>query len=306
VYRQSESLFTFFDLMRDVTQNATLDNAATLRDPVSKAACGGGGLLGFSNDTFQAYWSGVVGGEVAGEGNVSAVFLDGFDKLYSPGALAAEGCPGFTEEATAAELLQKVQAEADQLRVLGQGSRAAIISTYNFFSSNSSSLAEEEAAAAAAAAPPPAAGGSPQRGYGSISGITEDDYASAFAGLPYLRFYEVWMGHGAAQDTAMLLNAMRETELGIPFVARTDVGSLRTLEYPAAAFLIAQGPYCYWGASSGWTDGDWAWHGEYEWGLGRPLGPANRTSATTWARAFEKGTATVDVGTARGSIAPNR
>jgi hypothetical protein len=31
--------------------------------------------------------------------------------------------------------------------------------------------------------------------------------------------------------------------------------------YGVAAFLIAQGPYCYFGASSGWLDNNWAWNG---------------------------------------------
>ena len=56
---------------------------------------------------------------------MNAVFYDGFDKLYAGGALAAEGCDGFTSAATAAELRAKVAAAAAQAALLdAAGSQA--------------------------------------------------------------------------------------------------------------------------------------------------------------------------------------
>ena len=57
--------------------------------------------------------------------------------------------------------------------------------------------------------------------------------------------------------------------------------TLRTLQRASKfnlAFLMAQGPYCYFGASTGWLDADWVWHGEYDWHVGAPLAAAERRS----------------------------
>jgi hypothetical protein len=59
-------------------------------------------------------------------------------------------------------------------------------------------------------------------------------------GKSWMRFYEVWLGHGADQDAAQVANAVLETAAGIPFVVRADPAHIHTLEYPACAFLIAQ------------------------------------------------------------------
>ena len=126
-----------------------------------------------------------------------------------------------------------------------------------------------------------------------------DDYAKALAGKSWMRFQEAWMGHGPEQDTAQIENAVLESAVGIPFVARTDPAKHSSLIYPACAFLIAQGPYCYFGASTGWTDQNWAWHGEYDWRLGRPLSVAVRASQWGWARRFEHGNVSVDVKASR-------
>ena len=105
VYRQSESLFTYSDTMAAVAANASLLAAATLRDPVSGKPCGGGGLLGFSNASLAAYWTSDVGGEIASEPSVDAVFLDSFDKLFGGGTRSENGCAGFSGcEAAAGEL----------------------------------------------------------------------------------------------------------------------------------------------------------------------------------------------------------
>lgn len=262
VYRQSESLFTYYDLMAEVDANASLAASAQLHVPSNASQlCGGGGLLSYSEQPFLDYWVNTVGGEIAGEANVDAVFYDGFDKLYSGNALAAS-CPGFTPNRTAAALRAKLAATARQADVLNRRGRSLILSSYNSIQPHI--LTEISGVHGTA-----------------MNGVSEDEYAKALAGKSWLRFYEVWMGHGASGDSAQLANAIRETELGIPFVARSDPKLLRnesTLEYPACAFLIAQGPYCYFGVSTGWLDPNWTWHREYEWRVGAPVAAAVRHS----------------------------
>ena len=59
VYRQSESLFTYYDLMAAVAANATLAGSARLTDPLNASQpCGGGGLLGYGKEPFRSYWIG--------------------------------------------------------------------------------------------------------------------------------------------------------------------------------------------------------------------------------------------------------
>ena len=139
-----------------------------------------------------------------------------------------------------------------------------------------------------------------------MNGVTESDYAKALAGKAWMRFYELWMGHGAAADAAQLANAVRETALGIPFVVRSDPRRLQNsssltypLTYPVCAFLIAQGPYCYFGASTGWLDPDWVWHAVYEWKVGAPIAAAIRRSEYVWTREFAAANITVDTKAAR-------
>ena len=278
VYRQSEGLFPYFQLM-NFSRNATLLDAALVRDPVNHSRfCGNAGLLGFSNSTFVEYWAETVGGEITDEAQVDAVFLDGFDKLYSGATLSRQGCPGFTPAATAAELRRKIVATARQANVLNAKGRVQILSTYNYL------------AKAAAAV-----------GAGAMNGVTEDDYARALAGKAWIRFQEVWMGHGPAQDTTQIENAVMETAAGIPFIARTDSSSRRgsSLIYPACAFLIAQGPYCYWGASTGWADQNWAWRSEFDWKVGKPRGPARRISEFRWTRRYAYANVSLDVKSAK-------
>eukprot|EP00039_Didymoeca_costata_P024087 m.9236 g.9236 ORF g.9236 m.9236 type:complete len:398 (-) comp4029_c0_seq1:44-1237(-) len=290
VYRQSENLFTYYDLMEAVANNSDFYSASVLHDPVTNKVCGGGGLLAFNNQTFTNYWSNVVGGEIVAEKKlgVNAVFFDGFDKLYAGDTLTTQGCPNYDSDKIASELRNKVNATKAFLETLKDGNSVAIISTYNFFENKSDNydfIAEDK-----------------QKNVGSMNNISEEVYAEAWAGLPWVRFYEVWMGHGPEQDTAILENAIEETRLGIPFIARTATGMCHTLVYPAAAFLIAQGSHCYWGASSGWLDSNIDWHGEYSWDLGAPKAPPKRQTYYLWTREFEKGNVTVDVKNARGYI----
>ena len=126
-----------------------------------------------------------------------------------------------------------------------------------------------------------------------MNGISEDSYASMLAGHSWIRFYEVWLGHGESQDAAQISNAVLETSVGIPFIARAAVGKTGDSQpdtdavfYAACAFLVAQGPYCYFGASSGWLDQDWQWHSPYDWKVGKPLGLARRLSVNSWQRNF--------------------
>lgn len=312
VYRQSESLFTYYDLMGQIASNATEKNLSVVKDPVTGAQCGGGGLLGFSEYFFQQYWSRTVGNEINNESFVNAVFLDGFDKLYAGNTLQSQGCPNFNSSSTAAELIQKVTAQGEQLQILSEAKKVAIISTYNFLANAShflNTLTKEEKEEY----------DTHRRNsngfiYGDtdMNGVTEDVYVAAWSGEgknvnsstkgQWIRFYEVWMGHGYVQDSIILRNAILEGQKGIPFIARSQIGTVKTLEYPAAAFLIAQGPYCYWGASSGWVDPDWSWKGEYDWDVGAPLGPAVEVNTFVWTRSFTKANVTVDLKTARGKI----
>jgi hypothetical protein len=280
VYRQSEALFTYYDTMKNLTTDPALAPvlyAAQLRDPVTGRACGGGGLLSFSNATFVGYWTDVVGGELAREApSVAAVFLDGFDKLYAGDTLAAQGCPAFGANATAAALRAKVAATAAQAVALRAGGVVPIISTYNYLKG------------AAATAPP----------LGAMNGVYEDELVAGLAGTPWLRFYEVWLGHGAEQDAIQISNAILEGAAGVPFVARSDPRNMHTLEYGAAGFLVAQGSHCYWGASTGWLDPDWPWRGIFDWRVGTPLGPAQRSGRFAWTRRFTA--ANVSVNTEKG------
>jgi hypothetical protein len=285
VYRQSESIFTYYDLMANVTINSTLLFAAELHDPISGKLCGGGGLLSFSNSTFVDYWSNIVGEEIAtAETYVNAVFLDGFDKLYAGNTLSSQGCPSFNSTLTATALLDKVTATASLTRVLNNAGKVVIISTYNFIKSAANGFENYSGILS------------------EMNGIYEDDYITRLNGTFWIRFYEVWLGHGADQDAVMISNAILETSLGIPFIARSVVGSVHTLEYPAIGFLIAQGDFCYWGASAGWLDPDWKWIGIDDWIVGHPLSAANRTSAYVWSRAFEHANATIDVHAGRATL----
>ena len=279
VYRQSESLFTYYDAFANVTHSPSLLAAAQLADPASGRLCGGGGLLAFGNATFSRYWVGAVGGELAAEAPlVAAAFYDGFDKLYAGGTLGAEGCSGFTPAATAAELRAKVAATAAQAALLNAAGSLPLLSTYNFLQAAALGL---EAGGAAA----------PLR---AMNGVYEDEYIAALSGVAWMRFYEVWLGHGAAQDALMIANAILEGAAGVPFVARSDPKTMHSLEYGALGFLIAQGQHCYWGASSGWLDADWPWRGILDWKVGAPLGSASRTGSFAWTRRFEHANVTVD------------
>jgi len=290
VYRQSESLFTYYDTYAAVSNNSALLGAATLVDPVSGRACGGGGLLAFANATFASYWSSTIGGEIAGEGEVDAVFFDGFDKLYGGDTLATLGCAGFTPALAAAALLAKVDATAAQARVLNAAGKVPILSTYNFLKAAAEGLSLGEGL--------PLGAGS----LGDMNGVYEDDYVQRLAGTSWLRFYEVWLGHGAEQDALMIANALLEAQAGVPCVARSAVGSMHTLQYGAIGFLIVQRSGSYWGASSGWLDADWTWSGILDWIVGAPLAPAARTGTYTWSRAFAHANATIDTKAGRAAL----
>ena len=280
VYRQSESLFTYYDAFANVTHSPTLLAAAQLADPATGKLCGGGGLLAYGNASFAQYWVQAVGGELATEAPlVQAVFYDGFDKLYAGGTLGAEGCSGFTPAATAAELRAKVAATAQQAGLLNAAGALPLLSTYNFLQAASLGLPEAELAAAPLQA---------------MNGVYEDEYLAALSGVAWARFYEVWLGHGPAQDALMIQNAILEGAAGVPFVARSDPKAMHSLEYGALGFLIAQASHCYWGASSGWLDADWPWRGILDWKVGAPLGSASRSSSYVWARRFEHANVTVD------------
>ena len=287
VYRQSESLFTYYDAFANVTRNASLLAAAQLADPASGKLCGGGGLLAYGNASFAEYWVSAVGGELAREAPlVRAVFYDGFDKLYAGGALGAAGCSGFSPAATAGQLRAKVAAAAAQAALLNAAGALPILSTYNYLQ------AAGEGLEGGAAGP-----------LSAMNGVYEDEYIAALAGVAWLRFYEVWLGHGAAQDALMIQNALLEGAAGVPFVARSDPKTMHSLEYGALGFLIAQAQHCYWGASSGWLDADWPWRGILDWRVGAPLGNATRSGSFAFARRFEHANVSVDTHAGVASVA---
>lgn len=283
VYRQSESIFTYYSLMEHVEVNRTLLQAAQLHDPSNDSIhCGGGGLLGFTDPLFVKYWIEDVANEIANERHVSAVFFDGFDKLYAGNTLVSAGCPGFTSSDIASELQNKVAATAKFAEILNQHQSIPILSTYNYLEAAISSVY----------------GGDRNEALYNMNGVYEDTYLAALKNHSWMRFYEVWLGHGAEQDAVQVANAIMETSLGIPFIARSDPRLFNDLNYPACAFLVAQDEFCYFGVSTGWLDPDWVWHPQYTWKVGKPLGRANRTSTYKWTRQMTNATLTLDVETA--------
>jgi hypothetical protein len=130
---------------------------------------------------------------------------------------------------------------------------------------------------------------------GRLRAEIESGGLSALAGTAWIRFQEVWLGHGAAQDAAQVSNAILEVAAGVPFIARSAVPKHGSLVYHAAGFLVAQGAHCYWGASAGWLDADWAWRGEYDWNVGEPAAPATRAGAYAWHRVFARANVSIDV-----------
>ena len=280
VYRQSESLFTYYDLFLNVTRDPSLLFAASLHDPVTSKSCGGGGLLAYSNSTFTSYWVEKVGGEVATEAPlVNAVFYDGYDKLYAGNTLASQGCPNFNSNATAHELRAKIAATATQAKLLNAAGVVPFISTYNYLKAAAVGVELEGVESASLRA---------------MNGVYEDELVENLRNRSWLRFYEVWLGHGEAQDSAQISNAILEGDAGVPFVARSDPKTMHSLEYGAMGFLIAQASGCYWGASSGWLDPDWPWRGIFDWKVGPPLGNATRINSYTWTRAFQHANVTVN------------
>ena len=132
-------LHRYYALMQDVVNNATLKAAAELHDPQNTSLlCGGGGVMSFDNDVYTSYWANVVGGEIGSEPGVNAVFFDGYDKLYSSNTLATSyKCPGFTSNATANALRDKVAATARLTDVLNAHNTTPILSTYNYLAAAS-------------------------------------------------------------------------------------------------------------------------------------------------------------------------
>ena len=134
----------------------------------------------------------------------------------------------------------------------------------------------------------------------------EEDYLATIRkksnGGIYHRFYESFMGFGCEDIDCWanwLQNAIWETSVGLPFTIRWDMGmnnaSDAWLEFGMAAFFMAQGPYCYFGAAANWYDKDWHWHRQYDWKVGAPKGPAVRDGRYQWHREFEKCTVAIDL-----------
>lgn len=141
----------------------------------------------------------------------------------------------------------------------------------------------------------------------------EEDYLktirSQSKGGTYHRFYESWMGFGNVDRDCWsnwLQNAIWETSQGLPFTIRWDMGMFSGtdawLEFGMAAFLMAQGDYCYFGAAANWYDEDWSYHPQYDWKFGKPLSPAVQTAKYKWERKFEHCDVSVDLESAMGNF----
>ena len=127
---------------------------------------------------------------------------------------------------------------------------------------------------------------------------------AALAGVAWARFYEVWLGHGPAQDALMIQNAILEGAAGVGLVARAPADaaaqcaeacpqgsvSKTPLDFALAAFLVARtSPWSYFGVSAGWYSQCWCWHAEFDAvaACGAPTAHATRTSPYTWTREYK-------------------
>lgn len=100
------------------------------------------------------------------------------------------------------------------------------------------------------------------------------------AHVGYFRYFEFFQPKATYIDA--LINET-QTVTGVahlPIMCRQLISRGLDLMDSIAAFLIIQGKYSYYSASTGWFDKDWVWHKEYELAVGQPLGPAVRHGAS--------------------------
>ena len=140
-----------------------------------------------------------------------------------------------------------------------------------------------------------------------------DEYYRTLSDVGWFRFYEWGIGNtkpeGGPGSEAQLLQAMRESELGLPVIVHAYLdkhpasadSTPRTL--PIALFLLAQNEHWYLAISSGWMDSDFSWWPEYDRFYGKPLSAARRTTSPPgWKREFEGCTVTVTADLKNASI----
>ena len=88
----------------------------------------------------------------------------------------------------------------------------------------------------------------------------------------------------------------------LPIVCRQLITPGLELMDSIAAFLIGQGEFCYYSASTGWFDRDWVWHAEFDTPFGRPLAPATDHGNGVFTRAYSGCDVTVNcTGAGRGN-----
>jgi hypothetical protein len=181
----------------------------------------------------------VVIAEVAAEDGVDVVFFDETDWSFHKYPWATfTNCPNFVPFATDAAWAEYREAKADLLSrvvlALNEHGKVPLFSCSGGTTANSIAKCPNQA-----------------------GHWPEEDYLATIRsrskGGVYHRFYESWMGFGCEDRDCWvnwLQNAIWETEQGLPFTIRWDMGMYRNnsdawLEFGMAAFLMAQGDYCY-------------------------------------------------------------
>ena len=311
VYRHMQMAWTLFDVTRaaDAGTNRSLflrnhDNAADAAE--CRQTVPGNGtspLLAWGPGTVpglaESFWVNNVTAEVAREPFVDAVFFDETDWSACGYDFAKVGCANISDSFRVADLRAKLPSLRGTADALAAAGKLAIFSAKNLLESAWEGL--------------PANASRP-------CVISHDEYARALDGAAYIRFEEFWMGQGRDTDAATIANALLLGARGVGLIARGSADSAGAcassstcasaayhtagLAYSLAAFLVARtSPYSYFGYSSGWYSDCWCWHSEFDSAAscGAPTAPAQRTSAFTWTRAYERCDVEVDTSRSHGA-----
>jgi len=109
-------------------------------------------------------------------------------------------------------------------------------------------------------------------------------YISArMSNLGYFRYFEFFQPTQPYIET--ILNETQRRASALPIMGRQFISPGLNLTDSIAAFMIVQGDYSYYSASTGWFDKDWSWHAEYAPRYGLPAGEAVR-DGDIYTRAF--------------------
>eukprot|EP00040_Diaphanoeca_grandis_P005930 m.35160 g.35160 ORF g.35160 m.35160 type:complete len:523 (-) comp17094_c0_seq1:233-1801(-) len=98
-------------------------------------------------------------------------------------------------------------------------------------------------------------------------------------------FMEFFQGNQDDIDTALALTQAGGA-LMIHAAGPNSVGPFSDREYSLAAFLIVMSEYSYYGMGSGWSVSSFPWYPEFDRPLGKPLGPASKSSDGIYFREF--------------------